>query len=60
MHNPWLSLSQMQCEYLPCLLPVVSSRPFFWGKVAFDVAGLDVGLIQTRRTLFTNRVEGRN
>ena len=30
MHTPWLSLSQIQREYLSCLLPVVSSRPFFW------------------------------
>ena len=57
MHTPWLSLSQMQCEYLPCLLPVVSSRPFFWGKVAFDVAGLDVGppclRVDSEETLLT-------
>ena len=32
MHTPWLSLSQIQREYLSCLLPVVSSRPFFWGR----------------------------
>ena len=32
MHTPWLSLSQIQHEYLSCLLPVVSSRPFFWGR----------------------------
>ena len=32
MHTPWLSLSQIQRECLPCLLPVVSSRPFFWGR----------------------------
>ena len=29
---PWLSLSQIQRTYLSCLLPVVSSRPFFWGR----------------------------
>ena len=42
MHTPWLSysqiqlrclsysrLSQIQREYLSCLLPVVSSRPFY-------------------------------
>ena len=32
MHTRWLSLSQIQREYLSCLLPVVSSRPFFWGR----------------------------
>ena len=32
MHNPWLSLNQIQLEYLSCLLPVVSSRPFFGGR----------------------------
>ena len=42
MHTPWLSLSQIQREYLSCLLPVVSSRAFFLGKVAFDVAGLGI------------------
>ena len=42
MHTPWLSLSQIQRECLSCLLPVVSSWPFFWGKVAFDVVGLGV------------------
>ena len=25
------------------VLPVVSSRPFFWGKVAFDAVGLGIG-----------------
>ena len=30
-HTPWLSLSQIQREYMSCLLSVVSSRPFFWG-----------------------------
>ena len=29
MHTPWLSLSQIQREYLSCLLPFVSSQPFF-------------------------------
>ena len=28
MHTPWLSLSQIQREYLSCLLPVVSSGRF--------------------------------
>ena len=28
---------------LSCRSPVVSSRPFFWGKVALDVVGLGVG-----------------
>ena len=32
MHAPWLSLSQIQLEYLSCLMPVVSSRPFFGGR----------------------------
>ena len=32
MHTPWLSLSQIQREYLSFLLPVVSSRPFYWGR----------------------------
>ena len=32
MHTPWWSLSQIQREYLSCLLLVVSSRPFFWGR----------------------------
>ena len=32
MHTPLLSLSQIQRECLFCLLPVVSSRPFFWGR----------------------------
>ena len=32
MHTPWLSLSQIQREYLSCLLPVVSSRPVFLGR----------------------------
>ena len=56
MHTPWLlksqiqlrclsyiRLSQLQRKYLSCLLPVVSSRPFFLGKVALDVVGLCVG-----------------
>ena len=32
MHTPLLSLSQIQRECLSCLLPVVSSQPFFWGR----------------------------
>ena len=32
MYTPWSSLSQIQREYLSCLLPVVSSRPFFWRR----------------------------
>ena len=32
MYTPWLSLSQIQREYLSCLLPVVSSWPFFFGE----------------------------
>ena len=32
MHTRWLSLSQIQREYLSCLLLVVSSRLFFWGR----------------------------
>ena len=32
MHTSWLSLSQIQCKYMSCLLPVVRSRPFFWGR----------------------------
>ena len=43
MHAPLLLLSQIQCECLSCLLPVVSSQAVFWGKVAFDVVGLGVG-----------------
>ena len=43
MHAPLLSLSQIQRECLSCLLLVVSSRPFFLGKVAFDVVGLGIG-----------------
>ena len=35
LHYNWLS--QIQRECLSCLSPVVSSRPFFWGKVALDV-----------------------
>ena len=57
IHTPWLSLSQIQREYLPCLLPVVSSWPFFLGKVAFDVAGLGVGppclRVDSEETLLT-------
>ena len=57
MHTPWLSLSQIQREYLSCLLPVVSSRPFFLGKVAFDVVSLDVGppclRVDSEETLLT-------
>ena len=57
MHIPWLSLSQIQHEYLSCLLPVVSSRPFFLGKVAFNVASLGVGLpclrVDLEETLLT-------
>ena len=32
MHTPLLLLNQIQLECLSCLLPVVSSRPFFWGR----------------------------
>ena len=32
MYTPWLSLSQIQLKYLPCLLPIESSRPFFGGR----------------------------
>ena len=57
MHTPWLSLSQIQREYLSCLLLVVSSRPFFLGKVSFDVAGLGVGppclRVDSEETLLT-------
>ena len=57
IHTPWLSLCQIQREYLSCLLPVVSSRPFFWGKVAFDVGGLGVGppclRVDSEETLLT-------
>ena len=57
MHTPWLSLSQIQREYLSCLLPVESSRPFFLGKVAFDVVGLGVGppclRVDSEETLLT-------
>ena len=31
-HTPLMSLSQIQHECLSCLLTVVSSRPFFWGR----------------------------
>ena len=57
MHTPWLSISQIQREYLSCLFPVVSSRPVFLGKVAFDVAGLGVGppclRVDSEETLLT-------
>ena len=28
----YIRLSQIECKYLSCLLAVVSSRPFFWGR----------------------------
>ena len=36
-------LSQIQRECLSYRSPVVSSRPYFWVKVALDVVGLGVG-----------------
>ena len=56
MHTPWLLLSQIPHEYLSCLLPVVSCRPFF-GEGRLDVAGLGVGLpclrVDSEKTLLT-------
>ena len=39
----YIRLSQIERKYLSCLLPVVSSRPVFLGKVAFDTVGLGIG-----------------
>ena len=31
-------LSQIQCECMSCLSPIVSSRPFFWGRSHWEYA----------------------
>ena len=54
---PLVVVKSDTAHYLSCLLPVVSSRPFFGGKVAFDVVGLGVGppclRVDSEKTLLT-------
>ena len=54
---PTVGWVRYQRECLSCLLPVVSSRPFFFGKVALDVVGLGAGppclQVDSEETLLT-------